>query len=25
LAPAALELEQHEGGQLSRWWLLSAE
>ena len=25
LAPAALELEQHEGGQLSRRWLLSAE
>jgi hypothetical protein len=25
LAPATLELEQHEGGQPSRWWLLSAE
>lgn len=25
LVPATLELEQHEGGQPSRWWLLSAE
>ncbi len=25
LAPAGVELELHEGGQPSRWWLLSAE